>query len=62
MYKSNSFNCNKEPEGCGNWRFIIAQENLTNSHKPVYFPLLDKVPLQKISVPLQKISAKDIIK
>jgi hypothetical protein len=42
MYRSNSFNCNKEPEGCGNCRFIIAKENMTNSHKPVYLPLFDK--------------------
>lgn len=41
-YKSDSFNCNKEPEGCGNWRFIRAHQPLINSRKRIFLPFYVK--------------------
>jgi hypothetical protein len=42
LYKSSSFNCNNEPEGCGNWRFINTHESLTSYQKQVYIPFFVK--------------------
>jgi hypothetical protein len=42
LYKSDSFNCNKEPEGCGNWRFISKYQSLTSCPKRTSLPFYVK--------------------
>jgi hypothetical protein len=42
LYKSNSFNCNKEPQGCGVWKLIEREKSASVAtlwNKRLFIPL-----------------------